>query len=549
MPASASFSPSARLPSPSSPKRSPPSSLSLRPITPTSPSQSAALPSARSAPSSPVRSTKSRSKNKRSKLTSSFKNKRLYATPKTPKTWTYPEQTPVKAIPSEVLRMPQDPSKTKYSQINIDYASSFKCEERARGKKHITPYNVPPPSIGIYDFRHNYELGMTQDSAKSSEVTVPFRSKAHKPVNPAIQTVNLYPSRTRCEGNLNKVGEWEEDYYERRGCDVESYQPRMSSNLSQADLINKKIDDDNYASLSFKRSNTAPSLLSGKSDGGIIPGEFFDSTPNSVVTHEPGRQSWYFKQVPVRSRVDINTTIARYLEKKKKELKLEDKGGTTDEMNWFDEDNSETTGERKMPMPRNRNISMEVKEAYQGERKLRAVSAFHSRRSLLSQMTDGAGGGEADTRMMELKTKPKSPSKNNLSHKFEFNGYHTVNRMYKSKKSGKTYSKNLRKRGPVSVNMYDSHFDRFAMGRTRPLNQKAEVVKEVNYHSNLDGCSGFEYLFKVPEPYVNLKDKKVNIDDIVASMRYSPEEKGKGIGEELRREGSLESGSVVSSMY
>lgn len=76
--------------------------------------------------------------------------------------------------------MPQDPSKTKYSQINIDYASSFKCEERARGKKHITPYNVPPPSIGIYDFRHNYELGMTQDSAKSSEVTVPFRSKAHK---------------------------------------------------------------------------------------------------------------------------------------------------------------------------------------------------------------------------------------------------------------------------------------------------------------------------------------------------------------------------------
>lgn len=233
MPASASFSPETRLPSPTSWTPSSPS-FSLRPITPT-PSQKPSLPSARSAPHSPPRS-KSRNGKRRSQLTSSFKNQRLYATPKTPKTWTYPEQTPIQSIPSTILKMPQDPTKTKHTQRNLDYASAFKCEERSRPQKHITPYSVPPPSIGTYDYLRNHEgqlIVLTQSKKNCSEVTVPFRSKASKPVNPAIQTVNLFPSRTRWEGNLSKVGSWEEDYYERRGCDVESYQPRMSENLSQ----------------------------------------------------------------------------------------------------------------------------------------------------------------------------------------------------------------------------------------------------------------------------------------------------------------------------
>ncbi|GMH73656.1 hypothetical protein TL16_g06251 [Triparma laevis f. inornata] len=497
-------------------------------------------------------SGKSRNGKRRSQLTSSFKNQRLYATPKTPKTWTYPEQTPIQSIPSTILKMPQDPTKTKYIQRNLDYASAFKCEERSRPQKHITPYSVPPPSIGTYDYLHNHEgqlIVLTQSKKNCSEVTVPFRSKASKPVNPAIQTVNLFPSRTRWEGNLSKVGSWEEDYYERRGCDVESYQPRMSENLSQADLNNKKITDDNYASLSFKRSNTAPSLLAGKSESGIIPGEFFDSTQPTVQTHEPNRQSWYFKQTPNRSRIDINTAIAKYAEKKKKELKAEGKDVVV-ESNWFDEDDSATTQEMKVGV-RARNLSIEIKKAYGGERKLRAMTAFASRRSGLSQITDGA-----DTRTNQMQKKIKQKN-NNLSHKFEFNGYHTVNRKYKSKKNGKTYSKNLRKKGPVSVNVYDDHFDRFAMGRTRPLNQKVDVIKEVKYESNLNGASGFEYLFKKKEVYVSLKDlkiKKGEIDDVVERSRggsptMSPEqikiEKGfEGVG----GEGEVE-GSVVSSMY
>lgn len=49
------------------------------------------------------------------------------------------------------------------------------------------------------------------------------------------------------------MSDWETDIYKRRG-EVESYQPRLSQNYAQADLVAKRLEDDNRASLSFMKS-------------------------------------------------------------------------------------------------------------------------------------------------------------------------------------------------------------------------------------------------------------------------------------------------------
>jgi hypothetical protein len=84
--------------------------------------------------------------------------------------------------------------------------------------------------------------------------TVPFRSTTkYHAVNPTIATIGMYPNRTRHSNNNFDMSDWETDIYKRRG-EVESYQPRLSQNYAQADLVAKRLEDDNRASLSFMKS-------------------------------------------------------------------------------------------------------------------------------------------------------------------------------------------------------------------------------------------------------------------------------------------------------
>ena len=51
-----------------------------------------------------------------------------------------------------------------------------------------------------------------------------------------------------------------------------------------------------------------------------------------------------------------------------------------------------------------------------------------------------------------------------ITHKFDFNGFHSVEKTFLDKKNGCLYRKTLQKKGPTAMVGSVSHFDRFSVG-------------------------------------------------------------------------------------
>ena len=92
-------------------------------------------------------------------------------------TWTFPKATPIQPIHPTVLAQPQDPTLNKYAVAQAEYRSSFMCTARGQPSKHFLPYNVPPPSVGTYDYTSHYELTKVLEGADHASVSVPFRAR------------------------------------------------------------------------------------------------------------------------------------------------------------------------------------------------------------------------------------------------------------------------------------------------------------------------------------------------------------------------------------
>jgi len=442
-------------------------------------------------------------------------------------------------VPSMLLELPQDPTLNKYNKATRYYSSSFLAEERTAQAKCFRPYEVPGPSVGTYDAKDP----AVEEGPGASTSTVPFRSRTqYRAANPAISTIGMYPDRTKCNINVMQVTDWENDNYKRRG-EVESYQPRLSQNLSQADLVGKRLEDDNFASLSFAKSKSNPvlGLKEINNPTSIGPGEFWNPNDTSVKVIDAGKKSWYFRSQGTRDRVDVNVAVARYLERKKRELEGGDGVGRRPRTaTAATESTDETVG---APSGKLRSYTMDVRDAFKGESRLRVGTAFASSRRSLMEMTEEGGQG-SQQRPSTTMGACMSP---HVSHSVDFNGFHSVKRNYKDR-TGKVRSKMVRKRGPTSVVGRDDNFDAYSLGFGRGQIVEPNMCSYNPKSLSSKRVMGMTHVFKGTERFKKEKKKAVVEDsfaeDSLSSSILQRATSGKG----KVVVGDLAEGSLTSSI-